>query len=163
MKKHASRKGRPAQPDTGPDLAGLINKIQQQLIVLERKLDTLISQSSKRPYEEKGPGKPFQRFEHTNRQPDTRQDNKFRERVLHKAVCAACNKECEVPFKPSGDRPVYCKECFTARKSQSPFAGGRNDQARGQEIAVPRQVEKEVVAEKPKSPKKRRVPARKRK
>jgi len=31
-----------------------------------------------------------------------------------------CNKECEVPFKPSGDRPVYCKECFSKRKG-----GGR--------------------------------------
>ncbi|MDD5681408.1 MAG: hypothetical protein PHI59_09245, partial [Candidatus Omnitrophica bacterium] len=26
-------------------------------------------------------------------------------------------KECEVPFKPSGDRPVYCKECFSKRKA----------------------------------------------
>ncbi|MBR9702638.1 hypothetical protein GOV10_01255 [Candidatus Woesearchaeota archaeon] len=31
---------------------------------------------------------------------------------MHKAVCAKCQKECEVPFKPSGDRPVYCKDCF---------------------------------------------------
>ena len=33
-------------------------------------------------------------------------------REMHKAVCAQCNKECEVPFKPSGDRPVYCRDCF---------------------------------------------------
>jgi CxxC-x17-CxxC domain-containing protein len=33
-------------------------------------------------------------------------------REMHKAVCADCKKECEVPFKPSGDRPVYCKECY---------------------------------------------------
>lgn len=33
-------------------------------------------------------------------------------REMHKATCADCGKECEVPFKPSGDRPVYCKECF---------------------------------------------------
>jgi len=31
---------------------------------------------------------------------------------MHKAVCADCKKECEVPFKPSEDRPVYCQECF---------------------------------------------------
>jgi CxxC-x17-CxxC domain-containing protein len=39
-------------------------------------------------------------------------------REMHKATCADCNKECEVPFKPSGDRPVYCKECFSKRKNQ---------------------------------------------
>ena len=37
-------------------------------------------------------------------------------REMHKAICADCNKECEVPFKPSSDRPVYCKECFSKRK-----------------------------------------------
>lgn len=37
-------------------------------------------------------------------------------REMHKATCADCKKECEVPFKPSGDRPVYCKECFSKRK-----------------------------------------------
>ena len=38
------------------------------------------------------------------------------QREMHKAVCSECKKECEVPFKPSGDRPIYCKECFTRRK-----------------------------------------------
>lgn len=37
-------------------------------------------------------------------------------REMHKAVCADCKKECEVPFKPSQDRPVYCKECYFKRK-----------------------------------------------
>ncbi len=37
-------------------------------------------------------------------------------REMHKAVCSDCKKECEVPFKPSGDRPIYCKECFSKRK-----------------------------------------------
>lgn len=39
-----------------------------------------------------------------------------RPREMHKAVCAECKKECEVPFKPSSDRPIYCKECFSKRK-----------------------------------------------
>ncbi len=38
------------------------------------------------------------------------------EREMHKAVCADCGQECEVPFKPSGDRPVYCKECYRKHK-----------------------------------------------
>lgn len=42
-----------------------------------------------------------------------------RPREMFKATCASCQKECEVPFKPSGDRPVYCKECFSKRKESS--------------------------------------------
>jgi CxxC-x17-CxxC domain-containing protein len=38
-------------------------------------------------------------------------------REMHKAVCSECKKECEVPFKPRGDRPIYCKECYSKRKS----------------------------------------------
>ena len=39
-----------------------------------------------------------------------------RHREMHKATCADCKQECEVRFKPSGDRPVYCKACFSKRK-----------------------------------------------
>ncbi len=35
---------------------------------------------------------------------------------MHKAVCSECGKECEVPFKPSGDRPVYCRDCFMKKR-----------------------------------------------
>ena len=39
-------------------------------------------------------------------------------REMHKATCADCKKECEVPFKPREDRPVYCKECFSKRRNE---------------------------------------------
>lgn len=31
---------------------------------------------------------------------------------MHSAVCAECGQSCEVPFKPTGDKPVYCSSCF---------------------------------------------------
>ena len=37
-------------------------------------------------------------------------------REMHKAICADCKKECEVPFKPREDRPVYCRDCFSKHK-----------------------------------------------
>jgi len=40
------------------------------------------------------------------------------ERQMYKAVCAECGKPCEVPFRPSGERPVYCKDCFAAMDPQ---------------------------------------------
>jgi CxxC-x17-CxxC domain-containing protein len=42
-----------------------------------------------------------------------------RQREMHKAICSECKKECEVPFKPSGDRPIYCKDCYSKRKAGS--------------------------------------------
>jgi len=37
-------------------------------------------------------------------------------REMHKAICAECKKETEVPFEPDGTRPVYCQECYRKRK-----------------------------------------------
>ncbi|MEM2972405.1 MAG: CxxC-x17-CxxC domain-containing protein [Candidatus Bathyarchaeia archaeon] len=39
-------------------------------------------------------------------------------REMHKAVCADCGKECEVPFEPDPNRPVYCRECWAKRRSR---------------------------------------------
>jgi CxxC-x17-CxxC domain-containing protein len=33
-------------------------------------------------------------------------------RQMYPVVCASCGKDTEVPFQPSGDRPVYCSDCF---------------------------------------------------
>jgi CxxC-x17-CxxC domain-containing protein len=37
-------------------------------------------------------------------------------REMHTVICAECGKETQVPFKPSGDRPVYCQDCFQAKR-----------------------------------------------
>ncbi|MGD0765176.1 MAG: zinc-ribbon domain containing protein [Dehalococcoidia bacterium] len=34
-------------------------------------------------------------------------------RQMYAAVCAQCGKDTEVPFSPRGDRPVYCRDCYT--------------------------------------------------
>ena len=38
-------------------------------------------------------------------------------REMHDAVCAQCGKDTQVPFRPSGDRPVYCSDCFSKQPS----------------------------------------------
>jgi len=40
----------------------------------------------------------------------------FGPREMHKAVCSDCGQECEVPFKPSEGKPVYCRDCYSKRK-----------------------------------------------
>ncbi|MDD4902185.1 MAG: hypothetical protein PHE24_03535 [Patescibacteria group bacterium] len=47
-------------------------------------------------------------------------------RQMYQAVCAECGQKCEVPFKPSGDRPVLCSACF----KQSGRGGDREDNRR---------------------------------
>lgn len=41
---------------------------------------------------------------------------------MHDAVCAACGKQTQVPFKPTAGRPVYCRDCF---QKQGGGGGGR--------------------------------------
>lgn len=33
---------------------------------------------------------------------------------MHQATCSKCGKECEVPFRPNGRKPVLCRDCFRA-------------------------------------------------
>lgn len=35
-------------------------------------------------------------------------------REMFDAVCAQCGTATTVPFKPRGDRPVYCRTCYSA-------------------------------------------------
>ncbi len=39
---------------------------------------------------------------------------------MHQAVCARCGKTCEVPFRPNGRKPVFCKECFIQQDGGAP-------------------------------------------
>ncbi|MFQ6028450.1 MAG: zinc-ribbon domain containing protein [Dehalococcoidia bacterium] len=37
-------------------------------------------------------------------------------REMHPIVCAECGNEAMVPFRPRGDRPVYCSDCFSKNR-----------------------------------------------
>lgn len=39
-------------------------------------------------------------------------------RQLHDAVCSSCGAETQVPFEPVSGRPVYCRPCFEAQRTQ---------------------------------------------
>lgn len=43
---------------------------------------------------------------------------------FHKAICAECGNECELPFKPTSDKPVFCSNCF---EKQNKFGGDRGN------------------------------------
>lgn len=41
---------------------------------------------------------------------------------MFEAVCDQCGHSCKVPFRPSGDKPIYCSNCFGEKKE----GGDRN-------------------------------------
>ena len=38
-------------------------------------------------------------------------------REMYSAICAECGMETQVPFKPTGVRPVYCSDCFNKMRA----------------------------------------------
>ena len=54
-------------------------------------------------------------------------------REMFDAVCAQCGENTTVPFRPRGDRPVYCRSCYTAQNAVrrlEQLADGRSPKAR---------------------------------
>jgi CxxC-x17-CxxC domain-containing protein len=42
------------------------------------------------------------------------------------AVCDNCGKDCKVPFRPSGEKPIYCSDCFERVDPKRDDRGGRD-------------------------------------
>lgn len=38
------------------------------------------------------------------------------EREMFTATCDGCGGEARLPFRPRGDKPVYCSDCFRTRQ-----------------------------------------------
>jgi len=55
------------------------------------------------------------------------------------ATCAQCNAVCEVPFKPNGKKPVYCRNCF--KKDEAPASGDHRSAGRATSDDLTRQFD----------------------
>lgn len=86
----------------------VLARIEAQIIALNKRVESLIAQSSHKPTE-----KSF----YAKRDFDDRKMGKMR----YKAVCTECGQACDVPFKPSGGRPVFCSDCFERQQGKSSF------------------------------------------
>jgi len=71
-------------PQAETDVVSLIKRVQQQLAFLEKKIDTLISQSQEKPFRGKPFPKPFPKpfrpFSHSHHHDRGERDNSSRER-----------------------------------------------------------------------------------
>lgn len=50
---------------------------------------------------------------------------------MHQAVCDNCRKECEVPFRPTSGKPIFCSSCFENNRGSDSrrFEGRHSDRA----------------------------------
>jgi len=46
------------------------------------------------------------------------------DRQMFSAICDKCGAECQLPFRPTGEKPVYCSNCF--EKTGGRDGGERN-------------------------------------
>jgi len=135
------------------DMLDLINKIQAQLFAIDKKVDTLINRS----ISEAKPSSPAPSA-NTNRPPINPNDS-HKGRMKFTAICADCNKECTIPFKPSGDRPVYCQDCFSRRKVIKLSKMGMDDKPK--EAPSASTVTDQVITAEPPAKKKKKAAAAK--
>ena len=53
---------------------------------------------------------------------------------MHTASCSKCGGACEVPFKPNGKKPVFCRNCFVRDDARPSF-----DRPRAERSFAPRE------------------------
>ena len=67
--------------------------------------------------------KPYRSFRNSRDDRSSRYSRDDRREESTTVTCADCGTECQVPFVPKTDRPVYCSDCFRQNKPQD----SRND------------------------------------
>ncbi len=59
------------------------------------------------------------------------------------ATCAECGKATEVPFRPNGQKPVFCRDCFALKRGSEESGNSRGDfNRRDDRTERPRSFEK---------------------
>lgn len=66
-----------------------------------------------------------QRGESEPRRFEGRRPERPEERQMFEAVCDNCGNSCKVPFQPSGDKPIYCSNCFGEKKGAGSKENGQ--------------------------------------
>ncbi len=112
MKKISKTNSSQTHASAAQDIVGLITMLVERLVSLETKIDTVLSRIPARPAE------PLR--QHLS--PPVPHAPPGNMRPMYTAICADCGKSCEVPFKPSACRPVYCKGCYSARRNNGSSA-----------------------------------------
>ena len=73
-----------------------------------------------------------------------RNERSFEEKRMYDAVCDECGDNCEVPFKPTAGKPIYCSQCFGGKdkRSDRKSGGGNEEQFKEQFDAINAKLDK---------------------
>lgn len=68
-------------------------------------------------FDRKGSGRGFRKQGKRNAGGFKKRDSggfkgKPKRQSMNEVTCDKCGEKCTVPFKPTGDKPVYCSSCF---------------------------------------------------
>ena len=67
-----------------------------------------------------------------------REPNRFgrnkRDVEMTKVTCSSCGSKCEVPFKPTSSKPVFCSDCFSKKDKSGSQKG--TDKYSGKEFEI---------------------------
>lgn len=55
---------------------------------------------------------------------------------MHQVICDQCGKECEVPFRPTAGKPVYCSDCFGNKGGKGYKTQGDNKEQFGAQFEI---------------------------
>lgn len=88
--------------------------MDKTIICKECNSEFIFSESEQAFYKEKGFQNEPQRC--SSCRAAKKQQGRGNEREMFSATCAECGAETKVPFQPNGMKPVYCRECFQARR-----------------------------------------------
>ncbi len=115
-----------------PELVTVMAKLVERLEALEKKTDLVLTGMASPREEMRQAPQNFRRSEFPEPQRSMNPQNGNPSRPMFEAVCADCKRSCEIPFRPTGERPVYCKECFARRKSGQGASTVIFEKSRGQ-------------------------------
>jgi CxxC-x17-CxxC domain-containing protein len=100
-----------------PKEGAMLNYVDKVLVCRDCNREFVFSAGEQEFYQSRG-------LQHEPRRcPDCRNSRRQQDgasrpgRVMHDVICSNCGKLTQVPFVPTGSRPVYCQDCFqTARR-----------------------------------------------
>ena len=77
--------------------------------------------SRNRDFKEDSPRRDTKRRNHRGKRDFDRgsRSRPRRDIEMTKVTCSACGDKCEVPFKPTSSKPVYCSDCFSNKDKSS--------------------------------------------
>ncbi len=107
------KKKTPSNVDVGKTML----QIQEQLAALDSKLDAFINKSLTDLAQALATQKAAVAPRPVVQPPAPIRAPEPPRRPMYAIVCYQCGKDCEIPFKPTPGRPVYCPECFAQKKA----------------------------------------------